>query len=72
MMMVPLVAFLVGVNISVLYKVKCSSINFSGREILSAETEALMHSHLTPHEPQEEQLKSSHLWSSVGVMHHRY
>lgn len=61
MMTVPLVAFLVGVNISVLYKVKCS--NFSGREILSAEMENLMHSHPAPHEPWDEQLQSSPLWS---------
>jgi len=34
MMMVPLVAFLVGLNISMLYEVKRSGINFSGRKIL--------------------------------------
>ena len=53
-MMVPLVAFLVGVNISVLYEVKCSSVSFSGREILSAEMEDLMHSHRSPYEPRDE------------------
>lgn len=44
MMMVPLVAFHVGVNLSLLCEGKCSSINFSGKEMLSAETEDLIHS----------------------------
>lgn len=63
MMMVPLLTFHVGINISVLYEVKCSSTYFSGREILSAEMEDLMRSHLTPYEPQDEYLKSSPVWS---------
>lgn len=51
--MMPVMPFLMGINTTLLYEVKCV-MNCSRRDFFSAEMEDLMHSNLTPYESQDD------------------